>query len=39
MSGAFGMEFSVLGPTFTKKLLKLDAITLSSSITFPATIS
>ena len=30
MFGTFGMEFSVLGPTLTKNLLKLDVNTLSS---------
>ena len=39
MFGTFGMEFSLLGPTLTKSLLKLDANTLPSSMTFPAILS
>ena len=39
MLWTLGMEFSVLRPTFTNKLLKVVAILLSSSITFPSIVS
>ena len=37
--GTLGTVFSVSGPTFAKKLLKLFAIAVGSSIIFPFTFS